>query len=188
MSKASDPDDIQVVVLKNYESELSLILPELFKMCLKKLLFPDCWKVSLVVPIFKNVGERSSAYNYRRLSLLSVVIKAFEKLANKKYGPCSDFPYCFRSSQSTADLLIVESDRIARDFNRSGVLAVVLDVFKAFDKVWIAGLLHKLKFYGISGQVFDLVSSFLDNRWLQVVLDGKSSKDYRVKDKFAIEL
>ena len=133
-----------MVVLKNYESELSLILPELFKMCLKKLLFPDCWKVSLVVPIFKNVGERSSAYNYRRLSLLSVVIKAFEKLANKKYGPCSDFPYCFRSSQSTADLLIVESDRIARDFNRSGVLAVVLDVFKAFDKVWIAGLLHKL--------------------------------------------
>ena len=32
----------------------------------------------------------------------------------------SDFQYGFRSSQSTADLLTVESDRIAMAFNRSG--------------------------------------------------------------------
>ena len=40
--------------------------------------------------------------------------------------------------------------------------------------------LHKLKFYGMSGQIFDLISSFLSNRWLQVVLDGKSSQGYLV--------
>ena len=43
-----------------------------------------------------------------------------------------------------------------------------------------AGLLHKLKSYGVSGQIFDLVSSFLSNRWLRVVLDGKSSQEYPV--------
>ena len=43
-----------------------------------------------------------------------------------------------------------------------------------------AGLLHKLKSYGISGQIFGLISSFLSNRRLRVVLDGKSSQEYPV--------
>ena len=68
------------------------------------------------------------------------------------------------------------SDRTAGAFNRSGATrAVALDISKAFDRVWHAGLLHKLKSYRISGQTFGLVSSFLSNR---VVLDGKSSQEY----------
>ena len=55
LSKASGPDCIPVVVLKNYEPELSYILAELFNKCLKESCFPDCWKVSSVVPVFKNV-------------------------------------------------------------------------------------------------------------------------------------
>ena len=70
------------------------------------------------------------------------------------------------------------SDRIAKAFNRSGTTrAVALDIFKAFDRIWHAGLLHKLKSYGISGQVFGLISSFLSTRGLQVVLDRKSSQE-----------
>ena len=156
--------------------------------CLKESCFPDCWKVSSVVPVFKNVGERSTAKNYRPVSLLSVVSKVFEKLVNnrivdhlEKCGLFSDFQYGFRSSRSTTDLLTVVSDRIARAFNRSGATrAVALDISKAFDRVWQAGLLHKLKSYGISGQIFGLISSFLSNRRLRVVLDGKSSQEYPV--------
>ena len=74
------------------------------------------------------------------------------------------------------DLLTVVSDRIARAFNRSGATRVVaLDISKAFDRDWHAGFLHKLKSYEISGQTFGLTSSFLSNRQLRVVLDGKSS-------------
>ena len=57
---------------------------------------------------------------------------------------------------------------------------LALDISKAFDRVWHAGLLHKLKSYGISGQIFGLISSFLSNRRLWVVLDGKSSQEYPV--------
>ena len=57
---------------------------------------------------------------------------------------------------------------------------MALDISKAFDRVWHAGLLHKLKSYGISGQIFGLISSFLSNRRLRVVLDGKSSQEYPV--------
>ena len=71
-SKVSGPDCIPVVVLKNCEPELSCILAELFNKCLKESCFPDCWKVSSVVPVFKNVGESSTAKIYHPVSLLSV--------------------------------------------------------------------------------------------------------------------
>ena len=57
LSKASGPDFIPVVVLKNSEPELSYILAKLFNKCLKESCFPDYWKVSSVVPLFKNVGK-----------------------------------------------------------------------------------------------------------------------------------
>ena len=56
---------------------------------------------------------------------------------------------------------------------------MALDIFKAFERVWHAGLLHN-KSYGISGLIFGLISSFLGNRQLRVVLDGKSSQEYLV--------
>ena len=140
LSKASGPDSIPKVVLLNSELELSYISAELFNKCLKKSCFPDCWKVSSVVPAFKNVGERSAAKNYLPVSLFSVVNKVFEKLVNNRIvdhlEKCYFFQYGFRSSRSTADLLTVVSDRIVRDFNRSGATRVVsLDIFKAFGRV-----------------------------------------------------
>ena len=57
---------------------------------------------------------------------------------------------------------------------------MALDISKAFDSVWHPGLLHKLKSYGISGQIFGLISSFLSNRPLRVILDTKSSQEYPV--------
>ena len=104
-SKAFGPDCIPVVVLKNCEPELSYIPAKLFNKCLKDSCCPDCWKVSSVVPLFKNVGERSTTKNYHPVSLLSVVSKVFEKLVNnrivdhlEKCGIFSDSQYGFRSS------------------------------------------------------------------------------------------
>ena len=51
-----------------------------------------------MVPVFKNIGERSTAKNYRPVSLVTVVSKIFEKLLNnsivdylEKCGLFSDF-------------------------------------------------------------------------------------------------
>ena len=180
LSKASGPDSVPVVVLKSW-----LNFPISFW---RSLVFPDYWKVSPVALAFKNLGDRSTAKNYRPVSPLSLVSKVFEKFVNnmiddhlEKCGLFSDFQYGFMSSWSTADLLTVVSDRIARAFNRSGATrAVALDISKAFDRVWHAGLLHKLKSYGISDQIFGLISSFLSNQRLQVVLNRKSSREYPV--------
>ena len=94
-------------------------------------------------PVFKYAWERSTAKNYRPVSLLSVVSKLFEKLVNnrivdhlEKCGLFSDLYYGFRSFQLTADLLIVVFDKIARAFYMSGATrAVALDISKVFDRV-----------------------------------------------------
>ena len=78
LSKASGPDCIPVVVLKNCEPELSYIPADVSE----EDLFSRLLKVSSVVPAFKNVGERYTAKNCRPVSLLSVVSKVFEKPVN----------------------------------------------------------------------------------------------------------
>ena len=138
LSKASGPDRIPVVVLKNCGPKLSYILAELFNKCLKESCFPDCWRVSSVVPVFKNVEERSAAKYCRPVGFISVVSGVFEGLVNnrivdhlEKSDLFSDFQYGFRSFQSTADVLTAVSDRIARTFNKSGATrAVTLDISK----------------------------------------------------------
>ena len=62
-SMTSDPTCISMVFPKNSVPELSYILAELLNMCIKESCFSDCWKVSLVFPVFKDVGESSIAKN-----------------------------------------------------------------------------------------------------------------------------
>ena len=84
LPKASSPDCITVVVLKNCEPELSFIQAKLFNKCLKESCFPDYWEVSSVPPVFKNFSKRSTAKNYHLVTLLSVVSKVFEKLVDNR--------------------------------------------------------------------------------------------------------
>ena len=160
LSKASDFDCIPVMVLKNSEPELLYIIAELFNNCLKESCFPDCWKVSSVVPVFKNIVKRSTDKSDTPVSLFSVVSKVFannrivDHLQKKAFFLISSMVLgLFDQRQIFLQLYLIEllellvSDRIARiAFNRSrATRAVALDIPKAFDRVWHVVLLHKLK-------------------------------------------
>ena len=140
-----------------------------------------------MAPVFKNAEERFTAKKSSHVGFLSVFSKVFEKLVNnrivdhlEKFDLFSNFQYGFRP-QSTTDLLTVASDRVAKVFNGfRATSAVVLDISKVSDKGWHAGLLYKRQPYEISRQIFGLISSFLSNRWLRVVPDGKSLQEYQV--------
>ena len=127
---------------------------------------------------FETFDQKFDQLDDLYLLVIQIEIQIHKKNVNnrivdhlEKCGIFSDFQYGFRSSGSTADLLRVVSDRIVWAFNKSGNnQAVALDIFKAFDRVWHSGLLHKLNSYGISGQMFGLISSYLSNRRFQVVL------------------
>ena len=156
LSKASGPDFISVVVLKNCEPELSYIIAELFNKCLKESCFPDCWNDSSVVPVFKNVGESSTAtallvfFLWLVKSLKNLYI--IESLINLR-----NVAFFLMSSMALGlldqlQIFLVLFDRIAGALNRSGATrAVALDISKVFDRVWHGGFLHKLKSSGISG-------------------------------------
>ena len=136
-----------------------------------------------MVPVFKNVGERSTAKNYHPVSLLAVVSKVFEKLVNnrivdhlEKFGLFSDFSMVL----GLLDQLTVVSDRIARTFNRLGLLKLGNFIYPKLLTgcgmlVFFTNLSHE-----ILGQMLGLISSFLSNKQRRVVLDGESSQEYSV--------
>ena len=77
-NKACGPDNIGNTILKNLPS-LSKSLLLVFQAALNKGYFPTYWKVSEVIPIYKD-ENRAQIENYRPISLLCNVSKVFEKL------------------------------------------------------------------------------------------------------------
>ena len=110
----------------NSEPELSYILSKHFDMSLRKSCFTDYLKVLSVVPVFKNVRDRSTAKNYYSFSLVGLwLIKSLYKLVSNRFAFFSDFNYGFRSSPSADDILTVVSDRIAKFFRWPGTTQTV---------------------------------------------------------------
>ena len=88
-------------------------------------------------------------------------------------GLFSDLQYAFRS---TSDILTVFSERIYNSLDAGAeTRAIALDISKALDKVWHAGLLYKLNAYVVVGPILSILESFLQERSLKVGLDGQSS-------------
>ena len=161
-----------------------LSLPSYSIMYLAVSVFPSSWKVASVVPVCKGAGECSESTNYRPISLLPIISKIFECSVNQQLlgylednHLLTDCQYGFRHSRSTGDLLSLITDHFNGALDRRGETRVVtLDISKAFDKVWYTGLLHKLQsYYGVSGRMLSIISVFLSNRKLRVVLKGQSS-------------
>ena len=61
------------------------------------------------------------------------------------------------------------------------VRGVILDLSKAFDKVWHDGLLYKLRCMGICGEYFGLIDLFLSDRFQRVPLNAQTSKWSQIK-------
>ena len=120
--------------------------------------------------------------------MLPIISKVFESLINgalvshlESHGLFSDKQYGLRVAHSTADLLTVITEWFYHALDQCGeARAVALDISKAFDKVWHAGLLHKLKLYGICGRIFRMIESFLHDRKTKVSLDGQHSSIYSI--------
>ena len=173
-SKATGPDRVPAIVRKMCSPELSPVLAKLYNKCLAESCFPSCWKSSSVVQVFKNI------------SLLPIISKIIESFINDSLtkhlditGLFSDLQYGFHAFRSTADIMTVFNERIYNSLDTGGeTRATALDMSKAFDKVWHAGLIHKLKAYGVVDPILRILESFLQERSLKVVLDGQTSPLY----------
>ena len=123
------------------------------------------WKLANVTPIFEK-GDKKSTKNYRPISLLPICGKMFEKIIFNNLYPylnsnnlITNNQSGFRPGDSTPNQLLFLVDEIhqASEYrNLLEIRAVFLDISKAFDKVWLDGLIFKLEQNGISGSLLKL--------------------------------
>ena len=147
---------------------IPLPLKLLFETTLKEKKIPDIWKLANVVPVCKK-EESNLLKNYRPISLLPIFSKIFEKVIYNSFFNhfvSKKISRPFQTGFLPGDWCIAQLLSIIHEIQTSfysnppaDVRSVVLEISKAFDKVWRKGLLHKLKSYGVEGELLSLLDS-----------------------------
>jgi hypothetical protein len=185
---ASGYDGISSKILKSCAKTVSSPLAHIFNSSLAKGIFPSRLKYSITKPVHKK-GNKECISNYRTISLLSSFSKMFEKLVyNRLYHHCIEkiLTLCrfgFKSDSSTENATFKLLNEMYLAFNnRERVGGIFCDLQKAFDCVNHDILSSKLRFYCIEGKLFDLLSSYLRNRYRKVQLNNKNSMTFISSD------
>ncbi len=182
VKKSTGPNSIPVFILKILKPFFSFWLSKLINLSFKLGIFPDILKIAKVTPLHKKECKLNFR-NYRPISLLSVFSKIFEKTMYTriysylvKNNLIFEKQFGFRSNYSTNHALISITERI-KSLVDSGkyVCGVFVDLEKAFDTVNHRILGEKLNFYGLRGNVNNLIQSYLANRKQFVSINGFDS-------------
>ena len=162
-NKAHGHNMISIRMLKIYDESICRPLGIIFRSCLQNGKFPSEWKKANVVPVFKKSIELK---NYRPIFLLLVSSKIFERLLYDsmfkiftKNSLICQKQSGFKLGDSCTNQFLSITHQIYKSFDDGHeARSLFLDMSKAFDKVWLKGLIFRLKQNGISG---NLLSSTL---------------------------
>ena len=182
--KSSGHDGISNTLLKVIKASISQSLTIIINQMLTTGIFPDAFKVSKVIPLYKK-GDSSLLVNYRPISLLPTISKIFEKVIHDqlydyfdKYNLLAEQQYGFRKRHYTEYAAVKLIDHVSKEMeNGKTPTNVYIDLSKAFDTLTFDILLFKLKYYGVTDTALDLMRSYLTNRKQYVVFNGCQS-DY----------
>jgi hypothetical protein len=157
----------------------------LFSLSYTHSIVPSEWKVARGIPLYKGKGDRASPANYRMISITSVVARLFERIILDRcmMSLLPNFlnPYQagFRKAHSTAHLLFLLTSAIKQALGKKKCLPVCfLDISKAFDSVWLEGLLFKVYRAGIQGKLWNWIRSFLSNRSFFLAFSNLTSSSF----------
>jgi hypothetical protein len=151
-SSAPEHDKITYEVVKNLpESGIKILLKIYNKLWENGKLIPE-WKNSIIKPIHKPGTNKSQPTSYRPIALLSVFSKIMEKMITHRLTKyleennlINQEQTGFRQGKSTIDQLIRLHDSANKSLHTKGYTqAIFLDFSKAFDTLWVPGLLYKL--------------------------------------------
>ena len=180
---SSGHDGISNKIVKLLKNEISKPLTVIINQMLKTGIFPDSFKTSKIVPLFKK-GDHGLLTNYRPISLLPTISKVFERVIyDQMYlyfnnnNLLADEQFGFRKNHSTEYAAIKLVDHISNEME-SGKTPVTLfiDLSKAFDTLSFDILLQKLNYYGIAGVNLKLMANYLRNRKQYVVFNNHNSE------------
>ena len=150
--KSTDIDGISNSLLKFIKDEISVPIAHIFNESLKSGIYPDKFKTSRVIPIFKS-GDCTSADNYRPISLISSIAKILDKIVAIKLTNHLEInkllyknQFGFQKNSSTEYNLLNLTNFVSSAINENKFcIGIFLDLKKAFDVVSHKILLSKLK-------------------------------------------
>ena len=171
MFSAAPKFDIPARIIKECKSSLALPLKMFWQKSYNTGEIPHFYKTQQIIPLYKK-GSRTSAVNYRPISLTSHIIKIFERVLREKLvnflernNIINSNQHGFRKNCSCLSQLLSHTNNIFKSLeDRIDVDTVYVDFSKAFDKVDHQILLKKIKIYGITGKYHKWISNFLTGR------------------------
>ena len=188
--KAPGPDTIHNEVLwLGTTTSLFHHLAKLFTSSIKLGYIPTAWKLATLRMLLKPDKLPSLTTSYRPISLISSIMKLFERVIEQRLrshlehiGFINKHQSGFRKAKSTDDHLFRLSQSIMESFNRGEhVVAAFLDVEKAFDNVWHNGLRFKIFQLDLPTKMTCWLSDFLVGRLIQVNVNNHLSNQINPK-------
>jgi hypothetical protein len=166
-----DHEGYPILLLTKLISVLSIPLSLIFNSFMSIGKLPNSWKTAIVTPIFKN-GLSSNPANYRPISRTSIFCKLMERIiaADLRDFLTSNNLLCdsqhgFTVGKSTLTNLLETTSDLTYAMDKSVPQTIIyIDFKKAFDSVSHPKLIHKLKSFGVSGDLLLLISDFLSDR------------------------
>lgn len=164
-------DNITTYILKLIAPRISKILAYLINLSFEQGCYPSALKFSIVKPIYKK-GDSTQLNNYRPITLVPVISKIFERIMYdriynflNKHNIFNENQFGFRKGASTSQACFTLVKAVTECLNeKRRIVAIFLDMSKAFDYVNHEQLLQKLYNYGIRGKAHDWLSSYLKER------------------------
>jgi hypothetical protein len=183
-NKATGIDIISCKIIRIAAPAISDSLTYIFNQAITLSSFPNEWKMTRVIPLYKN-GQRNIPGNYRPISVLPAISKIMERIMydqlynySTRFELLRDSQFGFRKSHSTATALLDCTNDWYMNLDRKMFnLVALIDLKKAFDSVDHQILLRKLELYGIKGEALTLLKSYLSNR----------NQKFQIKNSFPSE-
>ena len=186
--KATGPDRISAVILRRLATVIAIPLTILARRILQEGVWPECWKLHHLVPIYK----RHSAFlakNYRGIHLTCQMAKIVERVISTplvRHLQCNAFgnnQWAFTKGRSARDLIaLCISNWILRICTGSKVGLFLGDIAGAFDRVYKNYLMSKLYRAGVGDIYLNFLNSYLEPRIGKVTVEGVMSDTFEIAD------
>jgi Reverse transcriptase (RNA-dependent DNA polymerase) len=182
-SKSSnDCNQVSIKLIKYVIYEIAVPLSHIFQLSIQSGIFPERFKASRVVPVFKQ-GDPKNCDNYRPIALVNSFSKILEKMVATDFFNHLDLnnllykhQYGFQRGKSTEHNLLQVVNYIGSALNEGKwCIGIFLDLKKAFDTVQHDILLRKLQKFGVTGSALAWFTSYLSNRSQCVDINGTLS-------------
>lgn len=185
--KSPGHDKITSEMVKNMGEDGTRLLLEIFNKVWKEERIPKDWEIGRIVPIHKK-GDNKECANYRGITLLSIPLKIYERILEKRLRMTLETTLLevqsgFRKGRSVQDHVFTVKQIIKKthEHNKKAYFAFV-DLEKAFDMVPRQSVWRSLQQRGVDKKLIRAIESLYKNTTSYVIRNNQESRKFETKD------